>query len=84
MTIRAISRTGPAPQPLVWQSRFAELKAALNHTWSTFLAWRLERAAIRQLNSLSDRQLKDIGLDRSEIMGAVRNGARRRPPSPYY
>jgi uncharacterized protein YjiS (DUF1127 family) len=84
MTLRAISRTRPAPQTLVWQSRFAALQAALKHTWSIYWAWRLERAAIRQLNSLSDRQLKDIGLDRSEITGAVRNGAHRRPRFPYY
>jgi uncharacterized protein YjiS (DUF1127 family) len=35
--------------------------------------WRLERMAIDQLNSLSDRQLKDLGLHPSEITGAVKN-----------
>ena len=29
--------------------------------------WRLHREAIKQLNSLSDRQLKDIGISRGDI-----------------
>jgi uncharacterized protein YjiS (DUF1127 family) len=53
-----------------WTGRLA---AALKRWWVAFITWRLERAAINQLSSLSDRQLKDIGLDRSEIMGAVSN-----------
>jgi uncharacterized protein YjiS (DUF1127 family) len=37
-----------------------------------YLTWRLEQAAIAQLGALSDRELKDIGLRRCEIEGAVR------------
>jgi uncharacterized protein YjiS (DUF1127 family) len=29
--------------------------------------WRRTRAVIRELNTLTDRQLRDIGLDRSDI-----------------
>ena len=66
-----------------WTGRPA---AALKRWWAAFMTWRLERAAIIQLSSLSDRQLRDIGLDRSEIMGAVRNYRvmRRHTPSRYY
>ncbi len=57
-----------------WTGRLA---AALKRWWAAYISWLLERVAINQLSSLSDRQLKDIGLDRSEIMGAVRNGVSR-------
>jgi uncharacterized protein YjiS (DUF1127 family) len=53
-----------------WTGRLA---ATPKRWWMAFITWRFERAAINQLSSLSDRQLKDIGLNRSEIIGAVRN-----------
>jgi uncharacterized protein YjiS (DUF1127 family) len=71
--MRMISSAPPAPQTMARQSWISELVALLERWRSTFQAWRIERAAIYQLSSLSDRQLKDIGLDRSQIMGAVRN-----------
>jgi uncharacterized protein YjiS (DUF1127 family) len=37
-----------------------------------YLNWRLEQAAIAQLAALSDRELKDVGLRRCEIEGAVK------------
>jgi uncharacterized protein YjiS (DUF1127 family) len=75
----------PAPEAIVRQSWVGELVVSLGRWWSVFQAWRFERAAINQLSSLSDRQLKDIGLDRSEIMGAVRNQVTRgHTPSRYY
>jgi uncharacterized protein YjiS (DUF1127 family) len=37
-----------------------------------YLSWRLEQATIAQLGTLSDRELKDMGLTRCEIGGAVR------------
>ena len=71
-TLKAISSTWPAPQILIWQSRLAGFLAGLNRLWMNYLRWRFEQAAIKQLGSLSDRQLKDIGLDRSEILRAVK------------
>ena len=65
-----------------WTGRLA---AALKRWSVAYITWRLERAAINQLSSLSDRQLKDIGLDRSEIMGAVKGRVgRERMFSRYY
>ena len=52
----------------------------LKRAWAAYVTWRLERAAINQLSSLSDRELKDIGLDRSEIMGAVKGRVARVRP----
>jgi uncharacterized protein YjiS (DUF1127 family) len=54
-----------------------ELSGVLKRWQSAFKTWRSERAAISALSALSDRQLKDIGLDRSEITRAVRD---RVPP----
>jgi len=48
--------------------------AAVLKRWSmAYLSRRLEQAAIVQLRALSDCELKDIGLRRCEIEGAVRN-----------
>ncbi len=41
--------------------------AALKRAWVAYINWRLERAAMGQLWSMSDRELKDIGLIRSEV-----------------
>ena len=35
--------------------------------WNYLCTWRQHRQAIKQLNKLSDAQLKDIGLSRSDI-----------------
>ena len=51
--------------------------ATLNRWWAAYLTWRLERATINTLSSLNDRELKDIGLDRSEIMRAVKGRVAR-------
>ena len=37
----------------------------------SYIAWRTQRAAIRHLTSLGDRELQDIGLSRSQIAAAV-------------
>jgi uncharacterized protein YjiS (DUF1127 family) len=36
-----------------------------------FWSWKAEQAAIARLHSMTDRELKDIGLTRSVITGAV-------------
>jgi uncharacterized protein YjiS (DUF1127 family) len=40
----------------------------------SYAAWRKYRVAIHQLADLDDRSLRDIGISRSQIKGAVRNG----------
>jgi uncharacterized protein YjiS (DUF1127 family) len=40
--------------------------------WVAYTAWRVERLAIAHLGAMSDRQLKDIGLVRSQIGFAVK------------
>jgi len=55
----------------------APATAAVKRWWGTYTAWRLEEAAIVQLQSMSDWELKDIGLARSQIEAAVRGGPDR-------
>jgi len=40
---------------------------------SRFAAWRANREAAKELATLSDRELADIGLTRSEIPSALKN-----------
>jgi uncharacterized protein YjiS (DUF1127 family) len=43
----------------------------------SYSAWRKYRTAVHQLAALDDRSLRDIGLSRSQIRGAVWNGLGR-------
>jgi len=43
--------------------------------WADYMTWRIEQAAIAHLWSMSDRELKDMGLTRSEVTNAVRGEA---------
>jgi uncharacterized protein YjiS (DUF1127 family) len=61
----------------------APLLAAANRWWAGYTSWRLHKAAIAQLRSMSDRQLADIGVSRSEIEYAVR-GKRDRAVSHHF
>lgn len=76
-----MSSAPTAPQEIAGQSwakdLVKDLAATLNRSCVTYLTWRTERAAITQLGSMSDRQLKDIGISRSEIDSAVRGEAER-------
>jgi uncharacterized protein YjiS (DUF1127 family) len=55
------------------------MAGALMHAWNTYRAWRIQEATIACLKSLSDRQLKDIGLTRTHIECAVRGALNARP-----
>jgi uncharacterized protein YjiS (DUF1127 family) len=68
--------TGCQPSISQFTSQFI---ASLQSWWQAFLDWRIERAAILQLEALSDRELRDIGLRRCEIEGAVKFWPERRP-----
>ena len=52
--------------------------------WSTaYTAWRIERRAIAQLLSMTDRDLKDIRINRCEILRAVRGDTARERNTVY-
>lgn len=48
------------------------MAGALKHAWEAYYSWRIQEATIAYMGSFSDRQLKDIGLSRSQIDCAVR------------
>ena len=52
------------------------LAAAIRRLCARYVAWRMEQSAVAVLQSMSDRQLSDIGLSRSDITRAVRRSAR--------
>jgi uncharacterized protein YjiS (DUF1127 family) len=64
----------PARQAQAWRSSIDRLTIAWNRLQSSFEAWRCERAAIVELATLADWELRDIGLDRSQIAYVVKSG----------
>ena len=80
-----MSSAATAPQEIAGQSwakdlgkdLVKDLGATLNRWCVAYLTWRIERAPITQLWSMSDRQLRDIGISRSEIDSAMRGEAER-------
>ena len=53
--------------------------------WTAFIGWRVHQAARFHLHSMSDRELEDIGISRSQIECAVTGErARDRVFSRYY
>jgi len=54
-----------------WRGRLLE---ALQRQWVAYQDWRIRQQAITRLRSMSDAELKDIGLVRSQIEIAVRAG----------
>lgn len=53
----------------------AKAAGAAKRLWEAYLTWHVERAAIILLRSMSDRELSDLGLARSEIADVVGGGA---------
>lgn len=46
--------------------------------WRTaYIKWRLQQSAISQLQSMSERELKDVGISRVQIGFAVKGGSAR-------
>ena len=51
---------------------FQGLGETLARWWAAYIDWRLNRMALAQLGTMSDRELKDIGLSRTQIEAAMR------------
>ena len=63
----------------VWHPSEALFRGIGSRLWRWYVAyieWRLESLAVEHLTRMSDRDLKDIGLLRSQIEPAVRRAAR--------
>jgi uncharacterized protein YjiS (DUF1127 family) len=64
------------------QSWTQRLPITLKRWWAAYKTTRTDRAAITQLSAMSDLQLKDFGLTRSEISSAVKGDtSRERAPN---
>ncbi|HEY7247707.1 MAG TPA: DUF1127 domain-containing protein [Xanthobacteraceae bacterium] len=72
-----ISRDLPARQGMPGQLWGRGLVATLKRWWTSYTTWRVEQAAISELWGMGDRELRDIGLTRSEIESAVKSEAVR-------
>jgi uncharacterized protein YjiS (DUF1127 family) len=72
MTMSTISSLSP-PHDASAGGMARAVGYALRRWWLAYTAWRIERWAERCLHALSDRQLKDIGIVRSEIAYIVRH-----------
>ena len=59
-------------QTLTGQSWGRRLIGTLMRMWAAYLNWRIEQQAITHLRSMSDAQLNDIGLVRSQIEPGLR------------
>jgi uncharacterized protein YjiS (DUF1127 family) len=79
-----ISSAPTATRGISEQSWTSRLTAALKRWWMAYITWRIEQAAIAQLWAMSDRELKDIGLTRSEVTRAVRLEVRDRRFGRYH
>jgi uncharacterized protein YjiS (DUF1127 family) len=55
----------------------ATVAAALKRLGAAYVSWRLEQSAMAELSSMSERELADVGLSRSDILVAVRSGKAR-------
>jgi uncharacterized protein YjiS (DUF1127 family) len=71
--MHTISSAPAAAQGTVGHSWGSELAATVKRWWLAYITWRLQQAAIAMLCSMSDRELRDIGLTRCDIARAVRS-----------
>ncbi len=78
LLLRDYRRLTPAQYTLLHARAVERAKALrtqfLRNLLGQLFSWRRRRAAIAELNALDDQMLKDIGLHRSEIEAAVREG----------
>jgi uncharacterized protein YjiS (DUF1127 family) len=69
MIMRAVPSGNAVPQGIARQFWAKRVVAPLRRWLVAYRSWKAEQAA--RLHSMTDRELKDIGLTRSVITGAV-------------
>ncbi len=72
-----ISSTPAAARSIPPSAGVGRLRVTLTRWWAAYINWRNERAAVAELSSMSDLELKDIGLTRGDIARAVRGEVER-------
>ena len=67
------------PRDFAGDAISTRIGGALKRWWLAYLDWRLRRLTIELLRGMSDRELKDIGLCRSQIEFEVERSAQPHP-----
>jgi uncharacterized protein YjiS (DUF1127 family) len=75
MIMSTISNSMASRGEILAESIFRRAGRALKRWWTAYVNWRLEQMAITRLRSMSDRELKDIGVSRAAIEFAVKGGS---------
>jgi uncharacterized protein YjiS (DUF1127 family) len=76
--IMSTTTSTTTPHVYIGNSVLLPALATLKRWWLAYMTWRIERAAIATLASMSDRDLNDLGIGRCGIPGAVKGQALRR------
>jgi uncharacterized protein YjiS (DUF1127 family) len=84
MIMSTISSAPATAQGMAARFRGSGPVTILKSWWAAYLAWRMQRVAMIQLASMSDRELQDIGLTRNQIRRAVTGDRSDRRFSRYY
>lgn len=71
MIMRTVPSGNAVPQGIARQFWAKRVVPPFRRWLVAYRSWKAEQAAIARLHSMSDRELKDIGLTRSAITGAV-------------
>jgi uncharacterized protein YjiS (DUF1127 family) len=82
MLMNTISRAPAVSQSMAAPIWVTGLVATLKRWCAAYITWRIARVDFVHLNSMSDRELKDLGLNRLEIADVVTGTRGRIVPSP--
>jgi uncharacterized protein YjiS (DUF1127 family) len=72
MIMGMISTAPVAAHGLPGRSLARDVGATFARWWVAYMTWRIEQHALAALANMSDRELKDIGLTRSDIPAVIR------------
>lgn len=77
MTARTWNRPAPAAEHRLFTGLAARFSAWLGWLQARFDEYQRYRQTVRELESLTDRELEDIGIHRSQIREIAREAARQ-------
>jgi uncharacterized protein YjiS (DUF1127 family) len=83
ITVEAILSASPLLHGRTAQSVGRSVLQIFKRWWAAYMTWRNEQRSIAELLSMNDRDLRDIGINRCEILRAVRGDTARERISLY-
>jgi uncharacterized protein YjiS (DUF1127 family) len=75
MIMSMISSSAPPRAEILPAMLFRWIGSAAKRWATAYINWRVDQLAITRLRSMSDRELKDIGVSRAAIEFAVKGGS---------